>query len=376
MIYEQIHFRTFGKDLSNNKIPDNLTNSLYTESINHNKNKNDILMLNNNSLKSLKYYNFEFSLNDYYCDEYYLEDERINNPSILLTTNKLNNSFLVNENIVKCNNYSKNIKEYFTEILIGLKFDENTNSPNYINNIFKNQDRKYINERNRGVVIEWLSYINHYFNQRSETLFMSINLMDLYISKKTISLEIYQLVGIASYLISSKYEDSNSPSIEELIYISKNIYTSNDIILMEKEILDTLDFDILSVSVCHFFSYFYIISNINNKKLYYLGHLILEMCSLNIEIMSYRKSSLAIGVFLVAKKCLQLEGGINNIKHYYNYNEEEIKEIQKKVVLFLNYIVYNDKKSLIMEKYENNKYMSVSYVFKNNKNCCKRNYKG
>ena len=138
---------------------------------------------------------------------------------------------------------------------------------------------------------------------------------------------------------------------------------------MEKEILNTLNFDIFSVSAYHFFSYFYIISNINNKKLFHLGHLILEICLLNIEIMSYNQSLLAIGAYLIAKKCLQIKGGTNNIKMFYNYNEKEIKEMQKRIIIFLSNVVYSDKNNLIMEKFELNKYMCVSYVFKYNPKC-------
>ena len=80
---------------------------------------------------------------------------------------------------------------------------------------------------------------------------------------KKISLNIYQLVAISSLLIASKYEDTNSPSISDLIYISKNIYTHNDIIAMEKDILNILNFDIFSVSSYQFFSFFYLVSNLN-----------------------------------------------------------------------------------------------------------------
>jgi hypothetical protein len=267
------------------------------------------------------------------------------------------------------NNYFIKKEENLTEILIGLKLDEKINWPNYSNNIFKNQDMRSINERHRGVVVEWLSYINHYFNQSNETLFMCINIMDRYISKKKISLDIYQLVGISSYLIASKYEDTDIPSIDELIYISKNIYTYNDIVSMEKKILVALNFDIFSVSSYQFYSYFYFISSINNKKLFHLGHLILEICLLNIDIMTYNQSLLAIGALLVAKKCLQIKCTSNNVRLFYNYNEKEIKEIQKKIVLFLSKVIYSDKKNLIIEKFERNKYMRVSYIFKYDRKC-------
>ena len=137
---------------------------------------------------------------------------------------------------------------------------------------------------------------------------------------------------------------------------------------MEKDILNTLNFDIFSVSSYQFFSFFYLISDINNKILFCLGHLILELCLLNIEIMSYKQSLIAIGAFLVAKKSLEINGELMDNKLFYDYNENDIKEIQKKIVLFLNKIVYSKKKCLILEKFEKKKYLSVSYIFRcNNK---------
>jgi hypothetical protein len=372
MLHEPIYLRTFGKDISNtiHNITENHNNSLINDTLINYGNKNDILIQNNNSSKIFICFNLDFPINDFcfYKPKYHLANENLNNASFNVTKKLINNPLLISKSIIKSNTlYIK--KEFLTEILIGLKMDEKINLPSYSNDIFKIQDKRNINEKHRAVVIEWLSYMGHHFSLSNQTLFMCINIMDRYVSKKKISLDIYQLVGIASYLIASKYEDTNSPSIDDLSYISKNIYNNNDIILMEKEILTTLNYDIFMVSSYHFFSYFYIVSELNNKKLFHLGHLILEICLLNIEIMSCSQSLLAIGALLIAKKCLGIKGGTNNIKLFYNYNEKEIKEIQKKIVLFLTKIVYNDKKNLIMEKFERNKYLSVSHIFKHDKNC-------
>ena len=297
------------------------------------------------------------------------DKENINNSSFNSLKKIKNNYLFITKNVFLIEELNLG-KEFLTEILIGLKKDEKINIPSYSNNIFKYQDSSEINEKHRAVVIEWLSYIIHYFSQSNETLFMSVNIMDRYISKKKITLNNYQLVAISSYLIASKYEDTNTPSINDLIYISKDIYTHNDIINMEIDILSTLNFDIFSVSSYQFYSFFYLVSNLNNKILFCLGHLILELCLLNIDIMSYDSSLLAIGSLIVAKKSLEIQGGLSNIKLFYNYNESDMIEIQKKIVLFLNRIVYSDKNCLILEKFEKKKYLSVSYIFK-----CSNRYK-
>ena len=336
-----------------------------TTEISSNKKNKNYLNGRNNKLIKKNNHKIKNSFNPIIKEKQ--KNENKNNSSFNITQKVINNYLFITKNVFFFQELNIK-KEFLTEILIGLKKDEKINIPCYSNEIFKYQNSSEINEKHRAVVIEWLSYTVCYFSQSNETLFMSINIMDRYISKKRISLNNFQLVAISAYLIASKYEDTNYPLINDLIYISKNLYTQNDIISMEKDILNTLNFDIFSVSSYQFFSFFYLFTNSNNKILFYLGNLILELCLLNIEIMSYKQSLIAIGAFLVAKKSLEINGELMDNKLFYDYNENDIKEIQKKIVLFLNKIVYSKKKCLILEKFEKKKYLSVSYIFRcNNK---------
>ena len=362
MICESLSFNSYKTEnlTTFDRTTEKTENSLNIKKKNYKIEKNDILIKkNNHKMKDI--------FNPITKNK--LKNENKNMSSYNVTKRVINNYLFITKNVFIFREL--NIKrEFLKEILVGLKKDEKINLPSYSNNIFKYQNYSEINERHRAVVIEWLSYIVCYFSQSNETLFMSINIMDRYISKKKISLNIYQLIAISSYLIASKYEDTNSPLIDDLIYISKNIYTQNDIISMEKDILTTLNFDIFFVSSYQFFSIFYLISDLNNKILFFLGHLILELCLLNIDIMSFEQSLLAIGALLIAKKSLEIKDELFDFKLFYNYNENDIKEIQKRIVLFLNRLVYSDKNCLILEKFEKKKYLSVSYIFK-----CDKKYK-
>ena len=364
MFCESFSFNSFKDDKEDNlETFDRTIEKTEVSSIKKNKNgrNNKLINKNNNKIKN--------SFNPIIKEKQ--KNENKNNSSFNITQKVINNYLFITKNVFLFQELNIK-KEFLTEILIGLKKDEKINIPCYSNEIFKYQNSSEINEKHRAVVIEWLSYTVCYFSQSNETLFMSINIMDRYISKKRICLNNFQLVAISAYLIASKYEDTNYPLINDLIYISKNIYTQNDIISMEKDILTTLNFDIFSVSSYQFFSFFYLFTNSNNKILFYLGNLILELCLLNIEIMSYKQSLIAIGAFLVAKKSLEINGELMDNKLFYDYNENDIKEIQKKIVLFLNKKVYSNKKCLIFEKFEKKKYLSVSYIFRcNNKyNMC------
>ena len=242
--------------------------------------------------------------------------------------------------------------------------DEKVNSLDYSSNFFKKQDLNNINEKHRGVLIDWLSHSSANWEPSDETFFLSINIIDRYISKKKISLEKFQLLGIASYFIASKFEYMNLQILDELVSSCKNLYTANNIIEMEYDILTTLNFDICFISSYKFLFYFYIFGEFNNIKLFYLSQLILEICCLNIEIMNFSQSKRAICSLLIAKKCLEIKtGNENNILNLCKMDEFEIKEIQKKIVLFLNFIIKRDKQSLILEKFTRYKYMKVTDVF-------------
>ena len=163
-MHEQMCLRFFGKEISNiiNNLNEKNNNLLINQIISRCPNKNVILSQNNNSTKFYYINGFCFEKT-----KYLLKNENINDSSYIMTKNTVNNTLSFAKNILERNNIYNKTEEFLTEILIGLKLDEKINFPDYSNNIFKNQDIKDINERHRGVVIEWLSYVNHFFNKRN-----------------------------------------------------------------------------------------------------------------------------------------------------------------------------------------------------------------
>ena len=128
MIYEQIYFRRFGKDISNN-INLKVNNSLISDSIAHKEVKNDILFENNNSSKLFNYISYDLTINNYYLNKSnnLLPNENINNSSYNISKKGINFPLLLVKNIYNMNNYFIKKEENLTEILIGLKLDEKIN---------------------------------------------------------------------------------------------------------------------------------------------------------------------------------------------------------------------------------------------------------
>lgn len=63
-----------------------------------------------------------------------------------------------------------------------------------------------INERMRGILIDWLIDLHHKFKMFPQTLYVVVMIIDKYISKKGASKENLQLIGTAAFFIAAKYE--------------------------------------------------------------------------------------------------------------------------------------------------------------------------
>ena len=138
------------------------------------------------------------------------------------------------------------VDDYGDDIFRYLRKNEKVNVCDYSkNDLFDLQDKKYFNDKNRSIIFQWLVRNNFKWKLKDDTIFMAMNIMDRYISKYPSKNSEFQLIAISSYLIASKYEDIYPPYIDELCQICNYIYSSDDIIKKEYEILVGLNFDLL-----------------------------------------------------------------------------------------------------------------------------------
>lgn len=70
-----------------------------------------------------------------------------------------------------------------------------------------------INERMRSITVDWLVDVHRKFKLMPETLYLSINIIDRYLSLTNVPKAELQLVGISSMLIACKYEEILPPQV-------------------------------------------------------------------------------------------------------------------------------------------------------------------
>lgn len=78
----------------------------------------------------------------------------------------------------------------------------------------------------RPYLIDFLIEIHSQYRLRPETLFLAINIVDRYVSKRIVYKKHYQLVGCAALWIASKFEDAKDrvPTVEDLCAVCCSAY--------------------------------------------------------------------------------------------------------------------------------------------------------
>ena len=261
------------------------------------------------------------------------------------------NKKITKENIQNCN-------EYINEIFSHLKETENLNLPleNYME-----KTQSEINERMRIILLDWLIDVQLKFKLLPETLFLTINIIDRYLSISKATKENLQLIGITSMLIACKYEEIYFPEIKDFIYMTDDTYSKDEVLQMEYEILKKLEFNITNPSSLRFLEIYDFYLKLDNK-IYFLAKYFLELSLVNYKQIKFLPSIIATSAIYLSKKqdVLFDENELWNITGYTFNDIEECYLRLKEYIFHLD----NTQYLAVKRKYSSEKYFSVSKNFK------------
>ncbi|KAI9165784.1 hypothetical protein LWI28_020353 [Acer negundo] len=166
--------------------------------------------------------------------------------------------------------------------------------PNYMAQQFD------INERMRAILIDWLIEVHDKFDLMNETLFLSVNLIDRFLSQQTMVRKKLQLVGLVAMLLACKYEEVSVPVVGDLILISDKAYTRKDVLEMESLMLNTLQFN-MSVPTPYVFVRRFLKAAQSDKKLELLSFFLIELSFVEYEMLKFPPSLLAAAAIYTAQ---------------------------------------------------------------------------
>mgnify|MGYP001129157259 CR=1 FL=1 len=143
--------------------------------------------------------------------------------------------------------------------------------------------------------MEWIIDVHRKFRLVPECLYVTQFIIDQFLSKKSIPKSQLHLLGVATLLISTKYEEIYPPDLRDLLAVSENKFTRDTVIQMEKEILQTLDFKVTSPSAYRFLQRFRRVSEktVNDDEVFFFAQYVQEVALLDASLLRFSPSQIA-----------------------------------------------------------------------------------
>lgn len=247
--------------------------------------------------------------------------------------------------------------EYLTDIFENLHQEELIirPKPDYMEKI-----QTEINQKMRAMLVNWLVEVHFKFKLFQGTLFLCIDILDRYLSNKSIEKNKFQLLGVACLLIACKYEEIFSPEIRDFVCILDKSYEKEDIIKMEREVMKILKFDVTVPSPLKFLDILLIKYNIKNEKEINFSYYLLELTLLDYRFVKYEPSLIASTVCYIMLAHFHK----NLIKNFYktiNYSEILIKECAI-IICFILANINDSNYGSMMKKYSSKEMLEVTKI--------------
>ncbi|EOY32557.1 Cyclin B1, putative [Theobroma cacao] len=178
------------------------------------------------------------------------------------------------------------------------------------------------NVRMRKILVDWLIQVHNSFQLMPESLYLTINILDRYLSKKVVSRYELQLVGLGAMLIACKYEELWPPRVKDLVCISDNAYVEEQVLAMEKAILGTLEW-YLTVPTAYVFLVRYIKASVSpDMEMEYMVFFLAELGIVYYNtVVLYPPSMIAAGAVYAARCTLNRSPfWSETLKHHTGYS--------------------------------------------------------
>ncbi|KAI7754381.1 hypothetical protein M8C21_025613 [Ambrosia artemisiifolia] len=193
-----------------------------------------------------------------------------------------------------------------------------------------------LNAKMRGILIDWLIEVHRKFNMMPESLYLTINIVDRYLSMRKVPRREFQLVGISAMLIACKYEEIWPPEVNDLIAISDNAYSREQILVMEKAILGQLGW-YLTVPTPYVFLVRYTKASIpSDDEMENMVFFLTDLGLIHYSVIIANNPSKLAAAAVYAARCTLNKTPVwtETLKHHTGYNEDELRDCAKILVSF------------------------------------------
>ncbi|CAA0807444.1 Putative cyclin-A3-1 [Striga hermonthica] len=216
----------------------------------------------------------------------------------------------------------------------------------------------------RAKLIDWLVEVAEEYKLVSDTLYLTVNYIDRYLSTHKLLRNKLQLLGVSCMLVASKHEEIKPPHIEDFCYMTDNTYTKDEVVNMEREVLKMLDFEMGNPTSKTFLRIFTRVAQeklvFSNLQFDFLCYYLSELSLLDYSCVRYIPSMVAASAIFLARLIMQPESRpwTQALQKHTGYKPYELKECVFSLHnLFLKCETYTQ---AVRQKYLDHKFKCVA----------------
>ncbi|KAM0786621.1 hypothetical protein ACM66B_002073 [Microbotryomycetes sp. NB124-2] len=155
----------------------------------------------------------------------------------------------------------------------------------------------------RAYVVDFLIEIHQQHRLRPETLYLAINIVDRYVSRRIVFKKHYQLVGCAALWIAAKFEDAKDrvPTVPELCQMCDGAYDESAFIQMEGHVLSTINWVIGHPTSEAWLRLACTTGPVEDQRTQHVARFLMEITLFTREYIPFKPSELAHASLLLAR---------------------------------------------------------------------------
>lgn len=96
----------------------------------------------------------------------------------------------------------------------------------------------------RAILVDWLVEVAEEYHLQPQTLWLCIAYVDRFLALQPVDRSRLQLVGVVCMLVAAKYWEIYPPTIDDFVYISDHTYDKQQVLSMERSVLQALRFQL------------------------------------------------------------------------------------------------------------------------------------
>ncbi|TVU19994.1 hypothetical protein EJB05_36180 [Eragrostis curvula] len=214
------------------------------------------------------------------------------------------------------------VVDYIEDIYKYYKAAENENLPSdYMGS------QPEITAKMRAILADWIVEVHGKFGLMPETLYLIMYIVDRYLSLQPMPRRELQLVGMAAILIAAKYEEIWAPEVNDLIEIADYTYSRQQILGMEKAILNTMEWNLTVPTMYVFLVRFAKAAGRDDKEMENMVFYFSELALLEYSTVTLCPSFIAASAVYAARCTLKRSSlWTDTLKHHTGFDEPQLKD--------------------------------------------------